>query len=302
MHVSVLVQEVLDHLALRPGFWVVDATVGMGGHSREILKKILPGGMLIAMDQDENALRFAQETLREFQDHIRWVHGNFSDLTSHLNTLGVKQVDGVLMDLGVSSYQLGESSRGFSFRETGPLDMRMGPQARCTAAEALQNLDEQELSQVIFEFGQERHARKLARAIVKFRDRQTFQTTTQLARLIEDTIGRFYRDQKIHPATRTFQALRIYVNDEMGSLERALPQAVGALRPGGRLAVISFHSLEDGRVKRCFREFSKLGGKKAEGGVDAVRILTRKPLRPSLEELKVNPRSRSARLRVVEKL
>ncbi len=295
-------QEVLDYLNLRPGLWILDATVGMGGHSKEILNRVLPGGGLIAMDQDKDALSFAKKNLHDFRENIRWVHGNFRDLSLHLQNLGLNQVDGILMDLGVSSYQLSESSRGFSFLQNGPLDMRMMPEASLSARDVLHSLDEDELGRIIFEFGQERHARRLAKAIVQFRKKQPFQTTLQLTRLIEDTIGRFYRDQKIHPATRTFQALRIYVNDEMGALERALPQAIEALKPGARLVVISFHSLEDGMVKRYFQKFSKLGGEKMGGGPAGVKVLTRKPLRPSLEELKVNSRARSSRLRAVEKL
>lgn len=280
---------------------MVDATVGLGGHSREILKGILPGGSLIAMDQDERTLEVAKENLRDFNDDIRWVHGNFRNLESHLKSLQVSQVDAILMDLGFSSYQLEDVERGFSFSNSGPLDMRMDVSKGCTAREVLRDSSEEELSRIFFDLGEERYARKIARAIVQSRRQLPLQNSFQLADLVEKTIGRRYQNQKIHPATRVFQALRIYVNDEMGALEEVLPQALRALRSGGRWVVISFHSLEDGLVKRFFRGCSVKGGDES-GGSGVVKILTRKPLRPSPEEVRENRRARSARLRAIEKI
>lgn len=300
-HISVLVNEVLKFLNLRPGMKILDATVGLGGHSKGILRKILPGGLLIAMDQDRESLKLAQENLQEFHDHIQWVHGNFRHLSSCLDEIHNPKVDGVLMDVGFSSYQLGNRERGFSFLENGPLDMRMDTAEGRPVSEILRTIREDELSRVIFEYGEERHARKIARAIVLARTRQHLETTRQLVGIIEKVSGRFYRKQKIHPATRTFQALRIYVNDELKALEEAIPQAVDALSSGGRLVVISFHSLEDGIVKRSFRQISQVRGGK-EGGPEVASILTRKPVRPSLNEIEANPRARSAKLRAIEKL
>ncbi|MBI1884520.1 MAG: 16S rRNA (cytosine(1402)-N(4))-methyltransferase RsmH [Chlamydiae bacterium] len=300
-HVSVFLREALEFLNLKPGSTVVDATVGLGGHSREILKGILPGGSLIAMDQDERTLEVAKENLRDFNDDIRWVHGNFRNLESHLKSLQVSQVDAILMDLGFSSYQLEDVERGFSFSNSGPLDMRMDVSKGCTAREVLRDSSEEELSRIFFDLGEERYARKIARAIVQSRRQLPLQNSFQLADLVEKTIGRRYQNQKIHPATRVFQALRIYVNDEMGALEEVLPQALRALRSGGRWVVISFHSLEDGLVKRFFRGCSVKGGDES-GGSGVVKILTRKPLRPSPEEVRENRRARSARLRAIEKI
>lgn len=301
LHTSVLVDEVLGFLKLRPGMKVLDATVGLGGHAGEILKRILPGGELIAMDQDTESLKLARQELQEFSANIRWIHGNFRALSSHLSSLDVPKVDGILMDVGFSSFQLDNRVRGFSFLENAPLDMRMDQSEGRPAYEVLRNMREDELARVIFIYGQERHARKIARAIVMNRSRQGFQTTLQLARLIQDAVGKYYRNQKIHSATRTFQALRIYVNDELKALEEAIPQAIDALTPGGRLVVISFHSLEDGIVKRTFRRNSQVRGGR-EGGPTTVSILTRKPVRPSLKEIEANPRARSARLRAIERL
>jgi 16S rRNA (cytosine1402-N4)-methyltransferase len=301
-HISVLPREVLEYLDPKPGGIIVDATVGLGGHSREILKRILPGGRLVAIDQDEKSLSLAKENLKEFSKEIDWIHGSFRHLSHHLRGLGIRKVSGILMDLGISSYQLSDRNRGFSFLENGILDMRMNTEGGFgSVRDVLRRMNEHELARVLFEYGQERHSRRIARFIVEARRKQPLQNTLQLAKLIEDAVGRFYRNQKIHPATRTFQALRIYVNDELKSLEETLPQAVEVLESLGRLVVISFHSLEDGIVKKSFQKFSKLWGGR-EGGSGLVRILTRKPVRPSLEEIEANSRSRSARLRAVEKI
>ncbi|MBI1871634.1 MAG: 16S rRNA (cytosine(1402)-N(4))-methyltransferase RsmH [Chlamydiae bacterium] len=301
-HTPVLVKEVLEFLNLRPGALIVDLTVGLGGHAREIVEKILPKGMLIAMDQDAQVLEMAKRNLNEFSKNIQWIHGNFRGIDQHLKSLNIHEVDGILMDLGVSSYQLDDNTRGFSFLENGPLDMRMNRAhslSSMTAREVLNHFSEEKLANILFEYGQERYSRPIAKAIVKDRKRFPFETTLQLARLIEDTIGFRYKGQKIHSATRTFQALRIYVNDELGALEETLFKAMDILKPQGRLVVISFHSLEDGMVKRSFRKLSGRGGEVLRGSQG--RLLTRKPVRPSPDEVRMNDRARSAMLRAIEK-
>jgi len=300
-HVSVLRDETLEFLNLRPGCVVVDATVGLGGHSKEILKRILPGGKLVAIDQDEKALETAKKNLAEYKDHVQFLHGNFSDLVSLLKNAGVDSADALLMDLGVSSYQLSDPGRGFSFLEDGPLDMRMNLRQELQAKDVVNSSSEKDLADIIFQYGEERLSRRIARAIVEVRRKQRFQTTMQLADVIERAVGRFYRKQKIHPATRTFQALRIYVNRELDSLEKVLQEGIHILKPGGRWVVISFHSLEDGMVKRAFRDVLALRGG-SEGGRQLVKVLTKKPVRPSLKEIESNSRARSAKLRAVEKI
>jgi 16S rRNA (cytosine1402-N4)-methyltransferase len=300
-HISVLREEALEFLNLKPGCVVVDATVGLGGHSKEILKRILPGGKLVAIDQDEKALETARKNLAEYKDHVQFLHGNFSDLVSLLKNAGVDSADALLMDLGVSSYQLSNPERGFSFLEDGPLDMRMNLQQDLQAKDVVNSSSEKDLADIIFQYGEERLSRRIAGAIVDARRKQRFQTTMQLADVIERAVGRFYRKQKIHPATRTFQALRIYVNRELDCLEKVLREGVHILKPGGRWVVISFHSLEDGKVKRAFRDVLALRGG-SEGGQQLVKVLTKKPVRPSLKEIESNSRARSAKLRAVEKI
>ena len=297
-HVPVLCREVLTGLLVRPGGRYIDATIGAGGHAAGILDTSTPNGRLLGLDADPEAVTFARRALQQFGDRALVVVGNFRDLQAVAVAHGFEQVDGVLMDLGFSSRQLAAAERGFSFDQDGPLDMRLNPNQGQTAAELIRDLSETELADLFWRYGEERYSRRIARAIIATRP---VTTTGQLAELIARTVG---RREKIHPATRVFQALRIAVNDELGALAKALPQARNLVRPGGRLAVIAFHSLEDRLVKQFYQEEARdcicppdipmcVCGHRATLG-----IITRKPIRPSDEEVNRNPRSRSARLRI----
>ncbi|HEY8416932.1 MAG TPA: 16S rRNA (cytosine(1402)-N(4))-methyltransferase RsmH [Limnochordales bacterium] len=307
-HVPVMVQEVVELLQLAPGHLVVDCTVGGGGHARALLARILPGGRLIGIDQDPRTLETARNNLASFGDAVTLVHGNFRDLAAILARLGVSRVNGVLFDLGVSSFQLDEAERGFTYRADAPLDMRMDPQQPLTAAELVNTRPAQELARIIREYGEERWASRIAAAIVQARARRPFTSTLQLAEVVKEAIPAAARRRGPHPARRTFQALRIAVNDELGALRTGLLAAVDALGPGGRVAVISFHSLEDRIVKQTFTELASGCRCPPElpacrcGRQAVVRLLTRKPLVPSAEEVAANPRARSARLRAAERL
>ncbi|MDH6097324.1 16S rRNA (cytosine(1402)-N(4))-methyltransferase RsmH [Anabaenopsis sp. FSS-46] len=281
LHVPVLSREVIDGLAVRPGGHYLDATVGGGGHSRLILEAAA-NVRLTAIDQDQDALLAAQKHLAEFGDRVQFVLGNFSSYqyTPH-------SFDGILADLGVSSYHLDQPERGFSFRHTANLDMRMNQGQCLTAADVINHWDEPELADIFFKFGEERLSRRIARRIV---EKRPFHTTTELAEAIASAVPRQYRYGRIHPATRVFQALRIVVNDELQSLATFLQQAPYSLVPGGRIAIISFHSLEDRPVKHDFRNSPLLN------------VLTKKPITAKEKELAENPRSRSAKLRIAERL
>lgn len=281
----------------------MDATVGAGGHAAGILQASSPEGKLLGLDRDPQALELASQRLSVYGDRVVLRQASYTTLLEQLAAIGWTGVQGVLMDLGVSSMQIDTPERGFSFQSEGPLDMRFDPSQATTAADLVNRLSETELADLIWEFGEERHARRIARAIVQARP---LQTTTQLA----DVVLKAVRGErsKIHPATRTFQALRIAVNEELKGLAETLPQAVKALAPGGRLAVISFHSLEDRIVKQFFRRESRdcicppdqpvcICGHKA-----SIREITRRPIVANEEEIAANPRARSAKLRVAEKL
>ncbi|WP_298821443.1 16S rRNA (cytosine(1402)-N(4))-methyltransferase RsmH [Chloroflexus sp.] len=294
-HTPVLLAEVVAALAPRPGGCYLDATVGGGGHALAVLQAAQPGGMLLGIDADPAALaatadRLAEAGLRE-QAVLR--HGSFADLTRLATEAGFTAFDGILFDLGVSSYQLDTPERGFSFAADGPLDMRLDPTQGFTAADLVNRLSERELADIIFQYGEEPAARRIARAIVERRRAQSFQRTADLAALIARVVGG--RHGRIHPATRTFQALRIAVNRELDRLAAALPQAVALLAPAGRLAVISFHSLEDRIVKQFLRA-------EASGETPRLMIMTKKPVVATDEEVAVNPRARSAKLRVAARL
>jgi 16S rRNA (cytosine1402-N4)-methyltransferase len=300
-HVPVLLQEVVELLAPERGGFYVDATVGAGGHAEAILERG-PNARLLGLDRDAEALDAARRRLARFGDRVVLVEANFGDLDEALT--GHPAPDGVLADLGVSSMQLDEARRGFSFRRDGPLDMRMGRHGR-TAADIVATASVNELTRIFREWGEERMAAKIARGIVRERTREPIQTTRQLARIVaEEKGGR----EKIDPATRVFQALRIEVNQELTALARFLAAAVARLNGGGRLAVISYHSLEDRLVKDAFRRDSGVClcpprlPQCVCGARAALRVLTRRPLRPSEAEQRRNPRSRSAKLRVAEKL
>ena len=288
-HEPVLYDEVMTILAPRPGGTYIDGTVGAGGHARGILERCAPDGRLLGLDQDMQALRVARAALAGCETRATLVHGSFAQLATLARQHGFYPADGVLLDVGVSSMQLAATERGFSWMQEGPLDMRMDPDTmETTAADLVNTLPEADLADVLYRYGEERMSRRIARAIVRARP---LRTTTGLAEVIARAVGRRGR---IHPATRSFQALRSAVNQETEALEEGLRQAVDALGLGGRLAVISFHSLEDRPAKYYFRQLAQ--------DPPAVRLLTRKPVRPSLEEQERNPRSRSAKLRAVEKL
>ncbi len=309
-HDPVLYQEVLDWLDPREGGRYIDATIGGGGHAWGILERSSPSGVLLGIDRDPQALEFARQHLVRFSSRIILRHENFRFLERLLKELKWGQVDGVLLDLGLSSLQLGEALRGFSFREDGPLDMRFDPGGKTTAGELVNTLSEEELARLLFVYGEEKLSRTIARAIVRARP---LRSTVELAEVIERCVIRKLAGRRghwrIHPATRTFQALRIAVNEELQALEEALPQAGNVLRPGGRLAVISFHSLEDRIVKqflrRNSRRFDRRGGPIAPPAGEEPGFQfepTHKPIRPGEAELRANPRSRSARLRVAQKV
>ncbi|HEY4438805.1 MAG TPA: 16S rRNA (cytosine(1402)-N(4))-methyltransferase RsmH [Candidatus Elarobacter sp.] len=282
-HIPVLARETVDLLAIQPGGTYVDATFGAGGHSRLILDVLGPSGRLVAFDADPAAGARAPADPR-----FSLEHANFRELADRLDLLGIRSVDGVLFDLGVSSMQLDEGARGFSFRSAAPLDMRMDSSGGQTAAEWLDAHDEREIADAIYQYGEERASRRIARAIVALRDAGTpVRDTVDLAGVIARAVGR-HGHGKIHPATRTFQALRIVVNDELGALRTGLDAAIDRTVPGGRVAAISFHSLEDRIVKTMFREDPR------------VRAVTRKPIVAAEGEIAANPRARSAKLRVAE--
>jgi 16S rRNA (cytosine1402-N4)-methyltransferase len=288
-----MLDEVISSLSLKPGDIALDATIGGGGHSILILKRIQPGGILIGLDADASAVKIAQENLKDFRQSVRLVNENFRNLDSVLSNEGVSRIDAALFDVGISSYQMDDASRGFSFQQEARLDMRMDPRLRITAHDIVNRLNERELSRIIKEFGEERFHNRIARFIAQERSQKPIETTSELKSVIRRAVGSRYGHGKIDPATRTFQALRIAVNDELAALEEGLKKAVPILKSGGRICVISFHSLEDRIVKNFFR---------ANAATGALKIITKKPLRPSAEEVIVNPRSRSAKLRVAERL
>ncbi len=301
-HIPVLYQEVLAGLQVKPGGQYIDATLGAGGHAAGILSASAPDGRLLGIDADPAALAVARERLAEFGQRATLVRGNFAALTEIATRHGFQPVDGILFDLGLSSLQLEAAGRGFSFQREGPLDMRFDPTLETTAAHLVNRLPEAELADILFRYGEERQGRRIARAIVRARP---IRTTTQLAEVVKRATG---RRRKIHPATKTFQALRMAVNDELPALETALSQALDLLAPDGRLLVIAFHSLEDRLVKIFFRRESRDCICPPELPIcmcqhrARLEILTKKPIRPSASEVRANPRSRSARLRIARRL
>ncbi len=290
-HQSVLVEEALEYLSPLKGRVVVDGTLGAGGHARLILEKVAPR-LLIGLDQDGEALEEAKENLADFGDRIMILHENFKNMHDRLNAIGVPMVDGILLDLGVSSMQLDDAERGFSFRASAPLDMRMNRQDPVTAEAVVNSVSREALAELFWKFGEERYSRKIADKILQARSRSRIRTTSQLAAIISEAVPAGYRHGRIHPATRSFQALRIFVNREIEALEQFLSRVLESLNPQGRLLILSFHSLEDRMVKNAFRQFKKDG----QGC-----ILTKKPVRPGISEVHENPRARSARLRVFER-
>lgn len=293
-HIPVLLKETIDFLGPKPGGKFIDCTLGLGGHSRRILERISPDGELLALEVDEQVLTQSQKELSRFKDKVFFINDNFRNLKNVAYSHNFLKIDGILLDLGVSSTQLEDAARGFSFRKDGPLDMRMSKKQEVKASDLVNNLKEEELARIFYEYGEERFSRVIAYRIVKEREKKLILRTLELAEIISKAILPKVRfKMKIHPATRVFQALRIAVNDELENLKEVLPQAVELLNTGGRIVVISFHSLEDRIVKNYFK------GQEKEG---KLKILTKKPVTPQEDEIKLNPRCRSAKLRAGEKI
>jgi 16S rRNA (cytosine1402-N4)-methyltransferase len=307
VHEPVLTAEVLQLLDPRPGDVYVDGTVGLGGHAQALLEAG-PGIRVVGIDRDKEALKLAAERLAHFADRVRLIYGNYRDIGALLSQLKIVQINGFLIDLGVSTLQLETPKRGFSFRKQGPLDMRMDPLQGITAAYLVNNSTQEELTTILINYGEERFARQIARSIVAERTKAPIETTCRLAEIVRSAIPRRFQQKRIDPATRTFQALRIAVNHELEDLQIGMPAGFDLLAPGGTMTVISFHSLEDRIVKHFFHDRGHPptpppeiplppGNQPAE-----AMILTRRPIRPSPEEIARNPRSRSAKLRAARKL
>jgi 16S rRNA (cytosine1402-N4)-methyltransferase len=290
LHIPVLARELLEWLDPSSAKLYVDGTLGLGGHASLILDQSAPAGRVLGFEWDEQAARLAARRLSRFGDRFRLVHGSYADLTAQCHQLGVQQVDGILIDLGVSSLQLDSPERGFSFMADAPLDMRMDSRRQVTAKQLVNNLKKDELADIFYNYGEERQARRIAKFIVEARLHCPVKTTRQLAEIVRRAIPVKYHPKKIHVATRVFQALRIAVNREFDNLVTLLTDAPELLAPGARICIISFHSLEDRIVKQAFVNNP------------AYRVLTRKPVGPTAIEMKSNPRSRSAKLRVAEKI
>ncbi|MBU0547473.1 MAG: 16S rRNA (cytosine(1402)-N(4))-methyltransferase RsmH [Candidatus Omnitrophica bacterium] len=290
-----MMHEVIEYLDPKPGQIIVDATLGTGGHSLEILKRITPGGRLIGIDRDGDSLAICRKRFSEFSSSCELMHANFADLDQVLEKLGVDKIGGIVFDLGISTYQLKDAERGFSFQQEGPLDMRLDKSSYISAYDLVNNLNENEISHMLWSFGQERWHNRIAHLLVEERRNQPISTTIQLADLVMRAIPYRYRRSyyRIHPATRTFQAVRIAVNRELEILESAVKKAVTVLRKKARICVISFHSLEDRVIKHTFRAL------KADGLID---IITTKPMTPAASEVAANPSSRSSKFRVAERI
>ena len=306
-HISVLLNECLEGLNIKENGIYVDGTLGGAGHSSEILKRLSKEGRLIGIDQDTDALKAAKERLKDYSN-VTFVHSNFSNIENVLNNLNIDGVDGILMDLGVSSYQLDEGERGFSYMKDAPLDMRMNRDNDFSAYNVINEYSEEDLYRIIRDYGEEKFARRIASFIVENRQEKNIETTLELVEIIKSAIPAKARREGPHPAKRTFQAIRIEVNSELSILNKTIEDGVGKLNKGGRMAIITFHSLEDRIVKnkfidlavscRCPKEFPVcVCGEKAK-----VKVISRKAIEPTKEEVDINPRSRSAKLRVIEKL
>ena len=306
-HISVLLNECIEGLAIKPDGIYIDGTLGGAGHSSQIVKR-LTTGRLIGIDRDPVALKAAGERLDPYKNNVTLVHSNFCEMAQVVKELGLPGVDGILLDLGVSSPQLDDGARGFSYMADAPLDMRMNNEDLLTAHTVVNTWSQEELKRILFDYGEERYAPRIAGAICRRREEKSIETTLELVDIIRSAMPAQALREKQHPAKRSFQAIRIAVNDELGSVERAMEAAIPLLNPGGRLAVITFHSLEDRIVKNAMAEAAKgctcppsfpvcVCGKKPK-----VKLISRKPIVATEEELEVNPRSRSAKLRVCEKL
>ncbi|MCF8052002.1 MAG: 16S rRNA (cytosine(1402)-N(4))-methyltransferase RsmH [Desulfobacterales bacterium] len=307
-HISVMREEVLAHLNCSPGKVVVDGTLGGCGHAGAILDRIVPGGLLIGIDQDPEAIRHAEAMFKDRRDNVRLFHDNFANLPAILSKLAISGVDGILLDLGLSLYQLEESGRGFSFRREEPLDMRMDTESKTMAADLIQQADEKELARIFREYGEERWANRIARAVVRRRKKRPIATAKDLSQIVVGAIPKAGAGGRIHPATRVFMALRIAVNQELERLEAIMDTVPELLNAGGRLCVLSFHSLEDRIVKHRLKQHA--AGCICPPGLPVctcnhhptLRILTRKAETPSQGEVRANPMARSTRLRAAERL
>ena len=308
IHQSVLSDEVISYLITRPEGVYVDATLGMGGHTKSILDSTHSKSLVIGLDVDEEAISISRERLYAYNGHVIYRNSNFSDIDKVLDSLDIREVDGILADLGMSSYQVDSSERGFSFMREEPLDMRMDPRLRFTAYDLVNEMTMDEISRVLRMYGEEKWSRRIAKRIVEARAESPIKTSAELADIVSQAIPKKFHPARIHPATKTFQALRIAVNNELENIEQFIGKAVSRLKPGGRIVIISFHSLEDRLVKSNFLKLSspcvcppgmpECGcGKKQE-----LRIITRTPVIPSEEEIQYNPRARSAKMRVGEKV
>lgn len=293
VHTTVLLQESIDYLNCRPGKIYVDCTLGGGGHTRAILDAIGTTGKVVAIDQDKEALQAAKEKLADYNEQLIFVNNNFGNLGLVLEELAIKQVAGIMFDLGVSSYQLDNPERGFSYQHNAPLDMRMDLEQETTAADLVNNLPVEEIGRIIWQYGEERWSKRIAQFIGEARNRKPLETTGELVEIIKAAIPAGARRQGPHPAKRTFQALRIAVNDELEVFRKAIKAGIPYLEEGGRMCVISFHSLEDRIAKHTFRELKQ---------AKTVKVLTTKPILPSEQEVEGNPRARSAKLRAIERV
>jgi 16S rRNA (cytosine1402-N4)-methyltransferase len=300
-HIPVLVEEVMACLNCLPHQTYVDATLGGGGHAIEILERTAPDGRLIGVEWDEDAISEAKNRLAPFTERVTLFHENYAQLPELLKAMNIEQVDGILLDLGLSSIQLEEPERGFSFKGQGPLDMRMDRRRSRMAADLVNRLPPKDLEQIIFEYGEERWARRIAKSIVFEREKSPIRTTEELRKIVYRAIPGRFRSRRIDPSTRTFQAFRIAVNEELKNLKEILEVGWRLLKKGGRMCVISFHSLEDRMVKEAFRRLAK-GEADSSGQGAVMRVITKKPVTPSEEECARNPRSRSAKLRCAERV
>jgi 16S rRNA (cytosine1402-N4)-methyltransferase len=310
IHQPVLLREMMEYLVPQNGDVFVDGTLGMGGAASLAAKAVAPDGLFIGLDKDSESLDVARKNLNEIKGKKELIHADFRNMKDVLAQLGIPQADKIFLDLGISSYQLDQETRGFSFDREGPLDMRMDRSQGLTAAEVINQFPEKELADLIYFYGEERYARRIARRLVYLRETKPFETTKDLAEAVKGTLRGTVKTghSRIHPATRTFQALRIYVNQELDSLEMFLKEFISILKPGGRIGIISFHSLEDRLVKTAFKR--EAGQCVCDAPVELcqcprienIRLITRKPVVPKEDETEANPRARSAKFRVAERL
>ena len=306
-HVSVLLDECIENLNIKEDGVYVDCTMGGAGHSKEIVKRLSDKGLFIGFDQDKNAIATAKERLSEYSDRVKFVHSNFENIKEELEKLGINKIDGVLADLGVSSHQLDEADRGFSYMHDAPLDMRMDIRQSFSAYDVVNTYSEEDLARIIRDYGEDNWAKRIAKFIVEERQNKPIENTGELVEVIKKAIPKKARIDGPHPAKRTFQAIRIEVNNELGVINKMIRDAVSMMNKGGRVCIITFHSLEDRIVKNEFKELSlscicppALPICQCDK-VSEVKVITRKPILPSDEEIEMNPRARSAKLRVAEK-